>query len=71
MPTVVIGQGTEILVLLHNPGVCPPLKPGSCQQTRVPHSLLMGVNYVDYEPQGTAVIPIHFHTTPYKGGCIG
>ena len=30
--------------VLHNPGVCPPLKPGSFQQTRVPHSLPMGVN---------------------------
>ena len=31
-------------MLLHNLGVCPPLKPGSFQQTRVPNSLLMGVN---------------------------
>ena len=31
-------------VVLHNPGVCLPLKPGSFQQTRVPHSLPMGVN---------------------------
>ena len=28
----------------HNLGVCPPLKPGSFQQTRVPNSLPMGVN---------------------------
>ena len=57
--------------MLHNPGVCPPLKPGSFQQTRVPNSLPMGVNYVDYEPQGTEVIPIHFQSTPYQSGCNG
>ena len=50
--------------MLHNLGVCPPLKPGSFQQTRVPNSLPMGVNLVDYEPQGNAVIPIHFQSTP-------
>ena len=31
-------------IMLHNLGVCPPLKPGSFQQTRVPNSLPMGVN---------------------------
>ena len=51
--------------------VCLPLKPGSFQQTRLPHSLPMGVNYVDYEPQGTAVIPVYLQTTPLKGGCNG
>ena len=52
------------MVFLHYPGECPPLKPGSFQQTRVPKSLLMGVNYVDYEPQGTEVIPVYLQTTP-------
>ena len=51
-------------LVLHTPGVCPPPKPGSFQQTRVPNSLPMGVNHVDYEPQGTEVIPIHFQSTP-------
>ena len=32
------------LPMLHNLGVCPPLKPGSFQQTGVPSSLPMGVN---------------------------
>ena len=50
--------------MLHYPGVCPPLKPDIFQQTRVPNGLLMGVNYVDYEPQGTELIPIHLQTTP-------
>ena len=27
----------------------------------------MGVNYVDYEPQGTEVIQACLQTTPYKG----
>ena len=31
-------------MLLRYHGVCLPLKPGSFQQTRVPHSLPMGVN---------------------------
>ena len=52
--------------MLHYPGVCPPLKPGSFQQTRVPNSLLMGVNYVDYVPQGTEVIPVYLQTTPKR-----
>ena len=34
------------------------------QQTRVPNSLLMGVNYVDYEPQRTEVIQVCLQTTP-------
>ena len=50
--------------MLHYHGVFLPLKPGSFEQTRVPNSLLMGVNYVDYEPQGTAVIPVYLQTTP-------
>ena len=50
--------------ILHYRGVCLPLKPGSFQQTRVPNSLPMGVNYVDYEPQGTEVIPVYLQTTP-------
>ena len=52
------------ILVLHYPGVCLPLKPGSFQQTRVPNSLPMGVNYVDYEPQGTEVIPVYLQTTP-------
>ena len=47
-------------------GVGLPLKPGSFQQTKVPNSLLMGVNYVDYEPQGTEVIPVYLQTTPRR-----
>ena len=53
---------TSVTNMLHYPGVCPPLKPGSFQQTRVPNSLLMEVNYVDSEPQGTEVIPVHIQT---------
>ena len=34
------------------------------QQTRVPNSLPMGANYVDYEPQGTEVIQVCLQTTP-------
>ena len=34
------------------------------QQTRVPNSLPMGANYVDYEPQGTEVIQVNLQTTP-------
>ena len=33
-------------------------------QTRVPNSLLMEANYVDYEPQGTEVIQACLQTTP-------
>ena len=33
------------------------------QQTRIPNSLPMGANYVDYEPQGTEVIQVHLQTT--------
>ena len=54
----------QIQELLHYHGVCLPLRSGSFQQTRVPNSLTMGVNYVDYEPQGTAVIPVYLQTTP-------
>ena len=32
--------------------------PVAFQQTRVPNSLPMGANYVDYEPQGTEVIQV-------------
>ena len=34
------------------------------QQTQVPKSLPMGVNYVDYEPQRTEVIQVCLQTTP-------
>ena len=39
-------------------------KPVVFQQTWVPNSLLMGANYVDYEPQGTEVIQVCLQTTP-------
>ena len=55
---------TKLSVVL--PGVCLPVKPGSFKQTRVPNSLPMGVNYVDYEPQGTEVIPVYLQTTPKR-----
>ena len=50
--------------MLHYPDVYQPSKPVILQQTRVPNSLLMGVNYVDYEPQGTEVIQACLQTTP-------
>ena len=53
--------------LLHYPDVYQPCKPVILQQTQVPNSLLMGINYVDYEPQGTEVIQACLQTTPYKG----
>ena len=53
--------------LLHYPDVYQTCKPVILQQTRVPNSLLMGINYVDYEPQGTEVIQACLQTTPYKG----
>ena len=55
------------VVVLHYPGVYQPCKPVILQQTRVPNSLPMGINYVDYEPQGTEVIQACLQTTPYKG----
>ena len=45
-------------MLLHYPDVYQPCKPVAIQQTRVPNSLPMGANYVDYEPQGTEVIQV-------------
>ena len=54
------------MVMLHYPDVYQPCKPVILQQTRVPNSLLMGINYVDYEPQGTEVIQACLQTTPYK-----
>ena len=57
--------------MLHYPDVYQPCKPVVLQQTRVPNSLPMGVNYVDYEPQGTEVIQACLQTTPYKGGHNG
>ena len=38
-------------------------RPVVFQQTRVPNSLPMGANYVDYEPQGTEVIQVCLQTT--------
>ena len=52
------------LAMLHYPDVYQPCKPVILQQARVPNSLLMGVNYVDYEPQGTEVIQACLQTTP-------
>ena len=51
-------------VVLHYPDVYQPCKPVILQQTQVPNSLPMGVNYVDYEPQGTEVIQACLQTTP-------
>ena len=53
------------IVMLHYPDVYQPSKPVILQQTRVPNSLPVGVNYVDYEPQGTEVIQACLQTTPY------
>ena len=50
--------------MLHYPDVYQPSKPAILQQTRVPNSLLMGVNNVDYEPQGTEVIQACLQITP-------
>ena len=50
--------------MLHYPDVYQPCKPVILQQTQVPNSLPMGVNYVDYEPQGTEVIQACLQTTP-------
>ena len=55
---------TFVFILLHYPDVYQPSKPVILQQTWVPNSLLMGVNYVDYEPQGTEVIQACLQTTP-------
>ena len=52
------------LMLLHYPDVYQPCNPVILQQTQVPNSLPMGVNYVDYEPQGTEVIQACLQTTP-------
>ena len=48
----------------HYPDVYQPCKPVILQQTRVPNSLPMGVNYVDYKPQGTEVIQACLQITP-------
>ena len=53
-----------VLHLLHYPDVYQPSKPVILQQTWVPNSLLKGVNYVNYEPQGTEVIQACLQTTP-------
>ena len=50
--------------MLHYPDVYQPSKPVILQKTRVPNSLPMGVNYVDYEPQGTEVTQACLQTTP-------
>ena len=50
--------------MLHYPDVYQLCKSVILQQTQVPNSLPMGVNYVDYEPQGTEVIQACLQTTP-------
>ena len=50
--------------MLRYRGVCLPCKASSLSATLVPNSLLMGANYVDYEPQGNEVIQVHLQTTP-------
>ena len=50
--------------MLHYPDVYQPCKPVILQQTQVPNSLPMGINYVDYEPQGTEVMQACLQTTP-------
>ena len=55
---------SHVLKMLHYPDVYQTFKPVILQQTRVPNSLPMGVNYVDYEPQGTEVIQACLQTTP-------
>ena len=52
------------IVLLRYRGVCHHARPVVFQQTRVPNSLPMGANSVDYEPQGTEVIQVCIQTTP-------
>ena len=59
----------RVLVLRYH-DVYQPCKPVVLQQTRVPNSLLMGANYVDYEPQGTEVIQVYLQTTPKRGKYI-
>ena len=63
IPCVMV-RNKDVDELLRFLGEGPPLKPSSFQQTRVPNSLPMGVNYVDYEPQGTEVIPVYLQTAP-------
>ena len=58
---------SDLDLVLHYPDVYQPCKPVILQQTQVPNSLLMGINYVDYEPQGTEVIQACLQTTSYKG----
>ena len=58
-------------MLLHYPDVYQPCKPAVLQQTWVPNSLPMRVNYVDYEPQVTGVNNfckyLQFYMWFYKG----
>ena len=57
------------ILMLHYLGVCHTINcPLVFQQRRVPNSLLMGVNSVDYEPQGTEVIMSTYRLTLVKGG---
>ena len=51
----------DVVVL---PWCVSPCKASSLSATRVPNSLPMGANSVDYEPQGTEVIQVCLQTTP-------
>ena len=56
--------GGRINSVVALPCVCHHARPVVFQQTRVPNSLLMGANSVDYEPQGTEVIQVCLQTIP-------
>ena len=63
---IIVTRIPDNVIMLRYRDVCLPLKPGNFQQTRVPNSLPMGANYVDYEPQGTEVIPVYLKFTPRR-----
>ena len=65
----IIGFPFAKVLLLRYRDVYQPCKPVVLQQTRVPKSLPMGANYVDYEPQGIEVIQVCLQTTPKRGSC--
>ena len=55
-----VWTATNHLVLRYR-GVCLPIMASRDQWTWIPNSLLMRVNSVDYEPQGTEVIQSTFY----------
>ena len=63
LPPFFGNRGTNVVgvELLHYHGVCLSVMASRDQWTWVPNSLLMGVNSVDYEPQGTEVIQSTFY----------